>query len=160
MADEFASARDARWFEDYVPGSVYEFGRYLVGEDELVDFARRYDPQPFHIDAEAAAKSHFGGIVASGWHTCAMLMRMMVDDYISAVAGMGSPGVEAVRWLKPVRPGDVLRARATISEVRRSQSKPDRGIVRSLIETLNQDDTVVMTLETVGMVACREPTAG
>lgn len=149
-----------RWFEDYRENEVFEFGRVVVDEDEVIAFARRYDPQPFHLDRDAAQQSHFGGIVASGWHTCAMLMRMMVDEYISAVAGMGSPGVDAVRWIKPVRPGDVLRARVTITEVRQSQSKPDRGIVRSVIETLNQDDDVVMTLETVGMVACRDAVAG
>ena len=156
MADEFASARDARWFEDYVPGSAYEFGRYLVGEDELVDFARRYDPQPFHIDAEAAARSPYGGLITSGWHTCAIMMRMMVDHFVSSVASLGSPGVDEVRWIKPVRPGDTLRVRITVLEARVSRSKPDRGLVHSGIEVLNQDDVVVMTMKTLGFFLRRD----
>lgn len=143
-------ARDQRYFEDYVPGQTHEFGCTVVDEEELVDFARRYDPQPFHIDAVAAAETPFGGLITSGWHTCAMMMRMMVDHYVSAVASLGSPGVDELRWIKPVRPGDVLRVRITVLEARVSQSKPDRGLVRSAIEMINQDDAVVMTMNTLG----------
>lgn len=145
-----------RYFEDYVEGEVHEFGHTVVSEQELVEFAGRYDPQPFHIDAEAARESPFGGLITSGWHTCAMLMRMLVDHYVSSVAGLGSPGVDEIRWLIPVRPGNILRARVTVVETRRSRSKPDRGILRSRVEVLNQDDQTVMTMNTLGMVRCRE----
>ncbi|MEQ8232328.1 MAG: MaoC family dehydratase [Gammaproteobacteria bacterium] len=153
---DFATARDARWFEDYVPGAVHEFGRYVVGEDELLDFARRYDPQPFHIDEEAAAQTQYGGLITSGWHTCAMMMRMLVDHYISSVASLGSPGVDEVRWLRPVRPGDVLRVRVSVLDARVSRSKPDRGLVHSAIEVLDHDDNVVMTMKTLGFFLRRE----
>ncbi|MGR8918192.1 MAG: MaoC family dehydratase [Gammaproteobacteria bacterium] len=123
-----------------------------LDEAEIVEFAERYDPQPFHIDRAAAAESFFGGIIASGWHTSAVVMRLLVDHFISRVAGMGSPGVDELRWLKPVRPGDTLGVRVTILETRASRSKPDRGIVRSQVEVLNQDRDVVMTLRSMGMV--------
>lgn len=148
-------ALNRRYFEDYVPGEVHEFGSTLVGEDELIEFARRYDPQPFHIDAEAARASHFGGLITSGWHTCAMVMRMMVDHYVSAVGGLGSPGVDEIRWLVPVRPGDELRVQIEILETRASRSKPDRGIVRSHVAVRNQKDEVVMTMKTLGMMRRR-----
>ena len=149
-------APDQRFFEDYVPGESYEFGGRVVDETELVDFARRYDPQPFHIDPVAAAMTPYGGLITSGWHTCAMMMRMMVDHYVSAVASLGSPGVDELRWIKPVRPGDVLRVRITVLDARVSQSKPDRGLVRSAIEVLNQDDMTVMTMKTLGFFLRRD----
>ena len=149
-------APDQRFFEDYVPGERYEFGHRVVDETELVDFARRYDPQPFHTDPQAAAATPYGGLITSGWHTCAMMMRMMVDHYVSAVASLGSPGVDELRWVKPVRPGDVLRVRITILDARVSQSKPDRGLVRSAIEVLNQDDATVMTMKTLGFFLRRD----
>jgi len=153
-------APDQRFFEDYVPGECYEFGRRVVDETELVDFAARYDPQPFHVDAVAAAATPYGGLITSGWHTCAMMMRMMVDHYVSAVASLGSPGVDELRWVKPVRPGDVLRVRITVLDARVSQSKPDRGLVRSAIEVLNQDDATVMTMKTLGFFLRRAAAAG
>ena len=116
-----------RYFEDYGKGEVFESGDYLITREEVIDFAGRYDPQPFHLDEEAARQSIFGGLIASGWMTCGVLMRMLVDDFISPVSSMGSPGVDELRWLKPVRPGDRLRARVTVVDSRRSASRPDRG---------------------------------
>jgi acyl dehydratase len=144
-----------RWFEDYRVGETFEFGDYPITEEEIVDFARRYDPQAFHLDAAAAAQSHFGGLVASGWMTGSVLMRMMCDHFISPQASMGSPGLEQLRWLKPVRPGDRLRARVTVLEVRPSRSKPDRGSMRVRQEAINQNDEVAMSIEGWAMVRCR-----
>jgi acyl dehydratase len=126
------------YFEDYIVGTVHEFGSIVVEEAEVIDFARRFDPQPFHIDPAAAKQSVFGGLIASGWHTAAMMMGMIVEHYLAQSASLGSPGIDELRWLKPVRPGDTLTARVTVLESRRSRSKPDRGIVYSLIEVLNQ----------------------
>ena len=148
-------SRPETYFEDYVAGDVHEFGEVEVIESDVIEFAQRFDPQPFHIDHEAAAASHFGGIIASGFHTCSMMMRMLVDHYISAVSSMGSPGIDEVRWLEPVRPGDTLRCRATVTEARASSSRPDRGLVHSAIEVLNQEDKVVMSLRSVGFFAKR-----
>src|SRR5579864_8105352 len=135
-----------RYFEDYVPGSAHEFGPVVVSESDILDFARRYDPQPFHADPDKAASGPFGGLIASGWHTAAITMRLLVDHYLSAGSSLGSPGIDEVRWTKPVRPGDTLAVRVTVVEARRSRSKPDRGLVRSRIEVLNQLGEVVMSL--------------
>ena len=144
-----------RYFEDYRPGEVHEFGDYLVTREEITDFARRYDPQPFHLDDDAAAESIYGGLISSGWLTCSVLMRLLVDHFISPVASMGSPGIDELRWLKPVRPGDRLRARVTITDTRRSTSKPDRGIVQIRQEAINQDGEVVLAMRGMGMYKCR-----
>jgi acyl dehydratase len=151
----FSPVADDRYFEDYTPGSVYEFGSVRVDEKEMIEFARRYDPQAYHVDPEAARKSAFGGLIASGWFTAALTMRLLVDHYISRVASMGSSGAGEVRWLKPVRPADELSLRIEILETRRSESKPDRGVVRAFVEVLNQHHEVVMTREAVGVVRCR-----
>lgn len=132
-----------RWFEDYEAGEVIEFGDYPVSQEEIIDFARRFDPQPFHIDPEAAKESAYGGLIASGWHTGSIMMRMLVDNFVSEVASMGSPGLDELRWLAPVRPGDVLRGRIRIIETRRSASKPDRGLVHLEQEAINQRGEVV-----------------
>jgi acyl dehydratase len=139
------------YFEDMTPGRVFELGTVTVDEDEVIAFATRYDPQPFHVDPDAARETHFGGLVASGWHTCAMYMRLFVDEVASRSASLGSPGMDEIRWPAPVRPGDVLTATFVIDEARPSASKPDRGIVRSLCEMRNQDDVVVMTMRGTGM---------
>jgi len=144
-----------RYFEDYQVGEVTEFGDHLVTKEEIVGFAQRYDPQPFHVDEAAAAQSHFGGLIASGWLTAGIMMRMLVDNFISRVASMGSPGVDELRWLRPVRPGDRLRVRVTVLEVRRSQTKPDRGAILSLDEVVNQDDEVVMSVKGWGLYRAR-----
>ncbi|MCO5101922.1 MAG: MaoC family dehydratase [Burkholderiaceae bacterium] len=145
-----------RFFEDFRPGEVLEFGDYLVTEEEIVDFARRYDPQPFHVDHEAAEKSIYGGLIASGWMTGSIVMRLLVDHFISPLSSMGSPGVDEIRWNRPVRPGDRLKLRVTVVETRRSQSKPDRGIVQVQEEAINQDGETVMSIQGMGLYKCRE----
>ena len=144
-----------RWFDDFVVGEVFEFGDRLVTEEEIVDFARRYDPQPFHTDPQAATQSSFGGLVASGWMTAALLMREMCDHFISQRSAMGSPGVDELRWLRPVRPGNRLHVRVTIAETRASQSKPDRGVIVLRQEALNQAGELVMSLLGRAMVRRR-----
>lgn len=144
-----------RFFEDYQVGEVFEFGDALITEREVVEFATQYDPQPFHIDKPAAEKSMFGGLIASGWMTGSIMMRMTVDHFVSPQSGLGSPGIDEVRWTRPVRPGDRLRMRVTIVESRRSASKPDRGIIRSLSEAINQNGDVVMSFKGMGLYRCR-----
>jgi acyl dehydratase len=144
-----------RYFEDYRKGEVFEIGDYLITREEIIEFASRYDPQPFHLDEAAARETIFGGLIASGWMTCGVLMRLLVEHFISPVSSMGSPGVDELRWLKPVRPGDRLRARVTVVDSRRSSSRPDRGIVHFHQEALNQDDEVVLSMRGMGMSKCR-----
>lgn len=144
-----------RYLDDFVPGSVLDCGSYTMAEDEIIAFAHQFDPQPFHTDPAAAKDSVFGGLVASGWHTAGIMMRLMVQGYISSSASMGSPGVDSLRWLKPVRPGDTLTVRAHVLEVVPSRSKPDRGIVKNRIEATNQDGDVVATLHGMGMFGRR-----
>ena len=137
-------------------GSVYEFGSIAVAEDEVMDFGRRYDPQPFHTDPEQASETIHGGLIASGWHTGSLAMRMLVDHFVSRVASIGSPGIDEVRWFKPVRPGDELCIRITILDTRRSKSRPDRGLVNAFIEVMNQHREVVMSWKGLGFYLCRE----
>ena len=144
-----------RYFEDYVPGSTEEFGSVKVTEQEIVEFATRYDPQPFHVDAAAAAESPFGGLIASGWHTASMMMRLLADNYLSPVSSVGSPGIDELRWPKPVRPGDELRLRVTVVEARPSKSKPDRGLLRTRIELLDQDGEVAFSALALNLVRRR-----
>jgi acyl dehydratase len=144
-----------RYFEDYPVGMVSEFGAVTVTAEEIVEFARRYDPQEMHVDAEAAARGLFGGVIASGWHTASLMMRLFVDNYLSKVATLPSPGIDELRWVRPVRPGDRLRVRATVLEADRSRSKPDRGMIRSLVEVLNQNDELVMSLRPMNLLRCR-----
>ncbi len=144
-----------RFLEDYQVGEVAEFGDYLITKEEILEFAGRYDPQPFHTDEAAAEQSNYGGLIASGWMTGSVMMRMLVDHFVSPAAGMGSPGIDELRWLRPVRAGDRLRVRVTVLEARRSQTKPDRGAILSLDEVLNQDDEVVMTVKAWGLYRAR-----
>ncbi len=144
-----------RWFEDYVAGTRQEVGPIRVDEAEVVDFARRFDPQPFHVDAEAAAAGSFGGLIASGWHTCALMMRLLADEYLSPVSSLGSPGVDELRWLRPVRPGDELTLRTTVVEARLSRSKPDRGIVTTLVELVDQTGEEVLRLRAMNLIRIR-----
>jgi acyl dehydratase len=146
---------EARYFEDYLPGAVAEYGDIRVEEAEMVEFARRFDPQDMHVDPEAAARGRFGGLIASGWHTAAMMMRLFADHFLSKVASLASPGIDELRWLAPVRPGDVLRIRVTVLETTRSHSRPDRGMVRTLVEVLNQEGRVVMSLKPMNLLRCR-----
>jgi acyl dehydratase len=143
------------YFEDFPPGDVRESGARTVTREEMLAFAREFDPQPFHIDEAAARQTIYGGLIASGWHTIAIYMRLMWDSYLKDTVSLGSPGVDEVRWLMPVRPGDTLRARFTVVDALPSRSKPDRGIVRSLSEVFNQRGEVVMTLRGLGMFGRR-----
>ena len=151
----FTAPRDDRYFEDYSPGHVYEFGTITVSEAEIVAFARQFDPQDFHMDPEKAAAGQFGGIIASGWHTASLAMRLYVDHYLSHVASLASPGVDEIRWLKPVRPGDTLRIRVTILDARPSRSKPDRGIVRARVEASIRGTNVVLGMTVVSIIGRR-----
>jgi acyl dehydratase len=131
-------------FDDFAPGQVYLLGRRTLTHDEIVAFAREWDPQPFHLDEQAAAASIYGGLIASGWHTVCVFMRLFADGLLNRSAAMGSPGVDEVRWLRPVRPGDALEARIEVLEVRPSRSKPDRGIVRLRSAVINQHQEEVL----------------
>jgi acyl dehydratase len=143
------------YFEDFPPGDVRESPSRAVTRDEIIAFARQYDPQPFHLDDEAATRSIYGGLLASGWHTCAIHMRLMWETFLKDTASLGSPGVDEIRWVKPVRPGDTLRVRFTVVEATPSRSKPDRGIVRSRSEVFNQHGEIVMTTRGLGMFGRR-----
>jgi acyl dehydratase len=144
-----------RYFEDYLPGATYDCGSVSVDQAEIISFAKAFDPQPFHVDPEAAASGPYGGLIASGWHTAALLMRQLVEHYVSAEASLGSPGLDEIRWPSPVRPGDTLRVRATVIEARKSLSKPDRGIVRTMAEAVNQDDRPVMRATSINFFRVR-----
>ncbi len=151
----FANPPEDRYFEDYTPGAVLELGSIAVDEDEVLEFGRRYVPLSYHTDKEAAKNSIYGGIIASGWHTAALMMRVYTENYLSKIANLGSPGGDQLRWEKPVFPGDQLSVRATILETRRSESRPDRGIVRTFIEVLNQKREVVMSMQMINFVRAR-----
>lgn len=150
---------ETRFWEDFKVGEIEQIGGKKVEQDELIDFARQFDPQPFHVDEAAAKSSMYGGLIASGWHTCAMVMRMMCDAYLVKSASVGSPGIDNLKWLKPVRPGDTIQARRTTLESRTSKSRPEIGIVRNLWEVFNQDGELVMTMEGYGMFRRRNPGA-
>lgn len=138
--------------EDFHEGTVSEFGSYQVTREEILEFANKYDPQSFHIDEKAAKASQFGGLIASGWHTCAMTMRMLCDGLFSHTAGGSSPGIDEIRWLRPVRPGDRLRLRVEVLKVVPSRSKPDRGTVWNALTVLNQNDEAVATIKAMTIV--------
>jgi acyl dehydratase len=155
-ARDFAVPVDQRFFEDYVPGAVFEYGSITLTEAEIVEFARRFDPQYIHTDPQAAASGPFHGLIASGWHTAAVMMRLFVDHYLSHVASMASPGIDELRWSRPVRPGDSLSIRVTVLEANRSRSKPDRGVVRSFVEVLNQNGEVVSSVKAMNILRSRD----
>lgn len=145
-----------QYFEDIAVGAKQSFGGYEVTREEVMDFARKYDPQPFHLSDEAAAETHFGRISASGWHTCAMVMSMIVANLkANAQAGLGSPGVDELRWLKPVYPGDTLRCETEVLEKRRSATRPEMGIFKSRMTVFNQDDVPVMSMISNGLIRTR-----
>lgn len=147
-----------QYFEDLVVGSKASFGRYEVTREEVLAFAAKYDPQPFHLSDEAAAQTHFGRISASGWHTCAMTMAMLVENLKNnRQAGLGSPGQDELRWHKPVYPGDVLRVETELLEKTRSRSRPEMGSMRSKIRVYNQNDELVMSMTGIGLIAVRDP---
>ena len=151
----FGVPKEERYFEDYKPGALHEFGAVTVAEEDIIAFGRQFDPQPFHTDPQAAKASIYGGLIASGWHTAGLMMREFVRCYLSSVASLGSPGVDELRWNLPVRPGDTLSMRVTVTRTHRSRSKPDRGLVHSFIEVLNQDRAVVMSMKAVNFLRCR-----
>lgn len=158
MESGFATSPENRYFEDYVAGSVHEFGPITVDEHEVIDFGKRFVPLPYHTDKEAAKNSIYGGLIASGWHTAALMMRLYTDHYLSRVANLGSPGGDELRWTKPVFPGDALSIRVTVLDSRRSDSRPDRGIVQSSVEVLNQNRELVMGLKMVNFIRSRQGT--
>lgn len=148
------------YYEDIEIGVVQKFGHYEVTREEVIEFASKYDPQPFHLDDEAAAKTHFGKLSASGWHTGSMAMRMIVDNFKKQQqAGLGSPGIDKLRWIKPVFPGDILRCESQILSKRRSKNRPDMGITTGILTVFNQNDEPVMTMESTGLIAVRDPEA-
>lgn len=147
-----------KFYEDLVVGDVGRTGTYAVTREEVLDFAAKYDPQPFHLDDAAAAATHFGRLSASGWHTCAMTMRMMVDTWTDdATASLGSPGIDELRWLRPVFPGDTLVAEMELLEKRRSAKRPEMGVTKSRTTVFNQDGVPVLTMVTNGLVRTRDP---
>ena len=148
----------SRFFEDYVPGDVHELGPMTMSEAEIIEFARRFDPQYIHVEREAAERGPYHGLIASGWHTASATMRVLVDEFLPRGASLGSPGIDQLRWKLPVRPGDELRVRVTINESIPSRSKPDRGVVKSLIEVLNASGQVVMSLDALNLFL-RRPAA-
>jgi acyl dehydratase len=156
LSDDFAAPIDDRYFEDYKEGGVYEYGHLTVTEAEILAFARAFDPQPIHVDPEFAAGGPFHGLIASGWHTGAIMMRLFADHYLSRVASLASPGIDELRWPAPLRPGDSVKLRVTTIETRRSRSKPDRGLVRSHVELITQNDQTVLTLTAMNLLRARE----
>ena len=149
-----------KYFDDFVVGEVFELGEVEVTEAAIIEFAQQYDPQPFHVDLDAAEASPFGGLIASGWHTCAMFMRLLCDGLILDSSSQGASGIEELRWLAPVRPGDTLRGRFTVVEAHRSSTKPNRGTVTFLSEMINQDDVVALRMIGRGLYGTRPDTAG
>ena len=150
--------RSIRWYwEDFPVGNVREFGAMPVTRDAVIAFAQQFDPQPFHVDDDAAAAALFGRLSASGWHTCAMAMRMMCDDYLLESSSLGSPGIDNLRWTQPVYPGDTLSVRLTVLETRPMASRPSVGLVSSKWEVLNQQREVVLTMQGWGMFGRRDP---
>jgi acyl dehydratase len=145
-----------QYFEDIVVGAVARFGHYAVTRDEVIEFARKYDPQPFHLSDEAAAATHFGRLSASGWHSCAMVMAMLVEQ-LRAVeqAGLGSPGIDELRWLTPVYPGDTLRCETEVLEKRVLRSRPEMGIYKSRLTAFNQHNVAVLTMVSNALIATR-----
>jgi acyl dehydratase len=144
-----------RYWEDIKAGEVIELGSCTVTKEAMVAFAREFDPQPFHTDEETAKRTIWGGLIASGWHTGSMLMRLFYDGFLKDTVSLGSPGIDELKWLKPVRPGDTLSGRLTILETTPSRSRPDRGIIRSQMEVLNQHGEVVMSTKGVNFFARR-----
>ena len=158
MTDTFPTPPTDRFFEDYKVGGVYECGSFTMTEDSIIAFATQYDPQAMHVNPGLAGDGPFGGVIASGWHTVGMTMRLIVDNFLP-FNGLAAPGIDELRWPVPVRPGDTLTVRVTVTGARRSRTKPDRGLVHSLVEAVNQDNAVVMSLKPMNMVRVRGPEA-
>lgn len=152
----FSTTKQERCLEDFVEGAIREFGPITITEDEIVRFGKRFDPQLFHTDPEGAKGTIYGGLIASGWHTCSLFMRLFVEHYLPGPASLGSPGVDELRWLNPVRPGDELTLRITVHKVKPSRSKLDRGVLFSFCELLNQEGEVVMTMMALNLIRYRD----
>lgn len=153
---KFSTSPQERYLEDYVEGDVHELGPVTITEDEIVQFGKMFDPQLFHTDPIGAKKTVYGGLIASGWHTCGLFMRLFVEHYLPGRASLGSPGVDELRWLRPVRPGDELTLRITVHQVKPSRSKPDRGVLFSFCEMLNQQRDVVATMMAMNLIRYSE----
>ena len=151
----FPAPGEPKYFEDYPEGGVFELGSVVVDETESVEFARRYDPQCFHVDPVRAKKSIYGGLITSGWHTGSMMMRLIADNFLSDESSLGSAGIEKLSWPNPVRPGDTLSVRITILEARASRSRPDRGILVTRSESRNQHGELVMSCQAVNFMRRR-----
>ncbi|MEA2739494.1 MAG: hypothetical protein QOH05_2801 [Acetobacteraceae bacterium] len=156
MFEVFPTPPTDRFFEDYVVGGTYVCGSFTVTEDEIIRFATQYDPQMMHVDRDLAANGPFGEVIASGWHTVARAMRLLVDNFLPH-NGLAAPGIDELRWPRPVRPGDTLTLHATVQEARRSRTRPDRGLVHTLLEVLNQNGDVVMSMKPMNFVRARTP---
>jgi|SRR3954454_7575856 acyl dehydratase len=159
MADASPTLPTDRFFEDYTVGTTYICGSFTMSEDEIIEFAASYDPQMMHVDPVLAASGPFGEVIASGWHTVGLAMRLLVENFLPH-NGLASPGIDELRWLRPVRPGDTLTLQVTVTEARRSRSKPDRGLINTFMEVLNQDNQVVMTMRPMNFVRVRTPMEG
>jgi acyl dehydratase len=147
------NTKPGRYFEDYPVGAVFAGGPVSVSERDILEFARRYDPQPMHIDKAAAEAGQFNGLIASGWHTGSLMMQLLARHFVPR-HNLASPGLDELRWMRPVRPGDELSLRATVESARRSRSKPAQGVVISFVEVLNQKGEVVMTLKPISLMRC------
>ena len=148
--------RTTRYFEDYVPGLTADCGTVSISEAEIIAFAKEYDPQPFHVDPVGAVDGPFGGLIASGWHTISLTMRQLVEHWVSPESSLGAAGIDEIRWPVPVRPGDTLHVTASVLEARRSKSKPDRGIMRSMVEVTNQAGDPVLRLTAINFILARD----
>lgn len=155
LSEDFTTPITDRWFEDYRVGDVHEYGYLSLSEDNIVEFARRYDPQRIHTDVQWARTGPFGGLIASGIQTMGVFMRLYANHYVSKCASLASPGVDELRWIQPVRPGDELRLRTDTRSTRRSASRSDRGVVTTLTELLNHHDEVVYSQHVVNFFAVR-----
>jgi acyl dehydratase len=158
MFQDFPTSTTDRFFEDYTVDAKYLCGSLAVTEAEIIEFASLYDPQVMHVDRELAAQGPFHGVIASGWHTVALTMRLLVENFLPH-NGLAAPGIDELRWSRPVCPGDTLTLHATVLEARRSLTKPDRGLVRTLLEVLNQKGEVVMSMRPMNFVRLRNPSA-
>ena len=151
----FDNTPQERYLEDFVEGAVYEFGPATIKEAEIIQFGKQFDPQVFHTDPEKAKETVYGGLIASGWHTCSLFMRLYVEHYLPGPASLGSPGVDEIRWLKPVRPGDQLTLRVKVHKKRPSRSKPYRGVLYSFCEMINQENDVVVSIMGINLIRYR-----
>lgn len=154
MSEVFSTPTTDRFFEDYKLGATYVLGSFTVTEAEIISFASQYDPQAMHTDPRLAAEGPFGEVIASGWHTVSRSMRLLVENFLP-FNGLAAPGIDELRWPRPVRPGDTLTLQATIQDARRSRSKPDRGLIQTLLELLNQNGEVVMSMKPMNLVRTR-----